>query len=108
MASTKASKVRVLMVKPAKPMSAKVPIRLTGMVTMGIMDALNVRKNTKITSATNTTASKMVWYTFLTERSMNTELSLAMSMVMPGGKSDCNFGIMSRTPALNSSGLAVA
>ena len=108
MASTKANRVRVLMVKPAKPISAKVPIKLTGMVTMGMMDALKVRKNTKITRATKTTASKMVWYTFLTERSMNTELSLAMSMEMPGGKSDCNFGIMARTPALNSSGLAVA
>ena len=60
MASTSASKVRVLMEKPASCISANVPTRLTGMVMMGMMDARNVRKNTKITSATSTTASAMV------------------------------------------------
>jgi hypothetical protein len=50
----------------------------------------------------------MVWYTLLIDRSMNTELSLAMSIEMPGGRSACSLGIMARTPRLSSSGLAVA
>ena len=107
-ANTSASKVSVLMEKPARAISAKVPTKLTGMVMMGMMDARRVRRNTKITSATSTTASAMVWYTLLTERSMNTELSLAMSMVMSAGKSAFRVGSIARTPADSSSGLAVA
>ena len=60
MASTSASSVSVLMVKPASAISAKVPTRLTGMVMMGMIDARKVRRKTKITSATSTTASPMV------------------------------------------------
>ena len=60
MANTKASRVSVLMVNPARAIKAKVPTRQTGMVMMGMMDARRVRKNTKITSATSTTASTMV------------------------------------------------
>jgi len=48
------------MEKPNSAMSAKVPIRLTGMVTSGMIDARSVRRNTKITRATSTTASAMV------------------------------------------------
>ena len=48
------------MEKPASCISAKLPIRLTGMVMMGMMEARTVRRNTKITSATSSTASKMV------------------------------------------------
>ena len=39
---------------------------------------------------------------------MNTELSLAMSMLMPGGRSALSLGSISRTPWQRSSGLAVA
>ena len=39
---------------------------------------------------------------------MNTELSLATSISTPGGKFSLIFGIMLRTAALRSSGLAVA
>ncbi|MNW23214.1 hypothetical protein D3C71_2251850 [compost metagenome] len=46
--------------KPASDISAKLPTRLTGMVTMGMMEARAVRRKTKITSATSTTASAMV------------------------------------------------
>ena len=60
MASTSASSVSVLMVKPASAISAKVPIRLTGIVTSGMIDARSVRRNTKMTSATSTIASAMV------------------------------------------------
>ena len=60
MASTSASSVNVLIEKPANCISANEPIRLTGMVTMGMMDARTVRRNTKMTSATSATASAMV------------------------------------------------
>ena len=59
-ASTRASSVRVLMVKPASAIMAKVPIRLTGIVTIGMIDARTVRRKTKITSATSRIASAMV------------------------------------------------
>ena len=60
MASTRASSVSVLMVKPASAIMAKVPTRLTGMVTIGMIDARTVRRKTKITSATSRMASVMV------------------------------------------------
>ena len=107
-ASTNASSVSVLTENPASAINAKVPIKHTGMVTMGIMDARRVRKNTKITSATSTMASMMVWNTLFIDLAINTELSLAMSIVTPGGRSACNLGIMARTPLESSSGLAVA
>ncbi len=48
------------MVNPASAIMAKVPIKLTGIVTIGIMEARIVRKKTKITKATSSTASVMV------------------------------------------------
>ncbi len=59
-ASTSASSVSVLMVKPASAIIAKVPIRLTGIVTIGMIDARSVRRKTKITSATSRIASAIV------------------------------------------------
>ena len=108
MASTRASRVSVLMEKPASDISAKVPTRLTGMVMIGMMEARSVRKNTKMTRATNSTASRIVTYTFLIERSMKAELSLATSISMSPGKSALSLGMASRTPRDKSSGLAVA
>ena len=107
-ASTSASMVSELTVKPNKAISAKVPIKDTGMVTSGMMEARKVRRKTKITRATSTMASTMVWYTALMERSMKTELSLAISISMPGGKFSLMRGIMARMAALKSRGLAVA
>ena len=107
-ASTRASSVNVLMLKPAIAIIAKVPIKAAGMVTNGMMDARRVRRNTKITSATSTEASTMVWNTALMERSMNTELSLATSICTPGGKSLRSLSSSLTTPADNSSGLATA
>ena len=60
MASTSASSVSVLMVKPNSAISAKAPIRLTGMVMIGMIDARTVRRKTKITSATSRIASPIV------------------------------------------------
>ena len=108
MAKTKANNVRVLMVKPAKAIMAKVPIKLTGMVMMGMMEARKVLRNTKITKATKTTASKIVLNTLLMDLSMKTELSLAILIEISPGKSCCKRGIISRTPLERSKGLAVA
>ena len=107
-ASTKANIVRVLTVKPNKAIKAKVPIKQTGIVTNGMMDARKVLRKRKITKATNTIASTMVSYTALIDRSINTELSLATSISIPDGKFSLIFGIIWRTAALRSSGLAVA
>ena len=60
MASTRASSVSVLTVKPASAMSANAPIRLTGMVTRGMNEARMVRRKTNTTNATSTTASATV------------------------------------------------
>ena len=87
MANTNANKVRVLMVNPASAIMAKVPIKLTGMVMIGMMEARKVRKNKKITKATKTTASKMVLNTLLIDFSMKTELSLATLMEISLGRS---------------------
>ncbi len=59
-ASTSDSSVSVLMVKPAAAIRAKAPIRLTGMVTSGMIEARKVRRKTNTTRATSTTASPMV------------------------------------------------
>ena len=107
-ANTSASNVNVLTEKPATAISANEPIRLTGMVTSGMIDARSVRRKTNTTSATSATASPIVWYTLLIERSMKTELSLAWMTVSCGGRSRWICGIRSRTPCETSSGLAVA
>ena len=60
MASTIASSVSVLMLKPSISMIAKLAISEIGMVTTGMNDALSVRRKTKITKTTRRTASKIV------------------------------------------------
>ncbi len=60
MASTRASSVSVLTVKPAAAIRPKAPIRLTGIVTNGMIEARSVRRNRNTTIATSTTASAMV------------------------------------------------
>ncbi len=107
-ASTSASNVNVLTLKPASAISANAPIRLTGIVTSGMIDARNVRRNTKTTSATRIVASVTVRYTDFTDRSMNTALSLATCTFSPAGRSCWRRGIISRTPFDTSSGFAVA
>jgi hypothetical protein len=59
-ARTSASSVSVFTVKPASAIIEKAPIKLTGIVTSGMIDARKVRRNTNTTSATSTTASATV------------------------------------------------
>ena len=108
MASTIASSVSVLMVKPSRYMSAKAPISETGMVTIGMSVARNERRKKKITSTTSAIASTMVVNTAAIERSMNTELSLPISTDMPSGSDSLTRGSTSRTACETSSGLATA
>ena len=63
MASTMASRVSVLTVKPNAYMSANAPMRETGMVTSGISVARRLRRNSKITPMTRTTAMPTVMST---------------------------------------------
>ena len=107
-ARTNARRVSVFTLKPASDIRANVPMRDTGIVTSGMSDARKVRKNTNMTNATSSDASKIVVYTALIERSMNTELSFATSICTPGGRSRRTLVSSSRTPADKSSGLAVA
>ena len=95
------------MEKPNKAISAKVPISDTGMVMSGMMEALRVRKNTKITKETKAAASKMVIKTASIDFSMNTDESLATSMFTPGGRLSLMRGIMAVMALLSSKGLAV-
>ena len=61
MASTMASSVSVLMLKPSANISVKVAISEIGMVTIGMIEARSERRKKKITSTTSTIASTMVW-----------------------------------------------
>ena len=75
MASTIASRVRVLIEKPNRYIRAQAPTSDTGMVTMGMMLARRLRRKKKITSTTRMMASPMVLNTESIERSMNTDES---------------------------------
>ena len=59
-ASTIASSVNVLMVKPKAYISANAPISEIGIVTSGISVARQLRRNRKITTMTRITASATV------------------------------------------------
>ena len=61
MASTMASSVSVLIVKPMANSSVNVAISEIGMVTMGISEARSDRRKKMITSTTSRIASPMVW-----------------------------------------------
>ena len=74
-ASTIASSVSVLIVKPNAYISPNAPISDTGIVTIGISVARKLRRKKKITSTTSTIASAIVVNTDLIERSMNTDVS---------------------------------
>ncbi len=74
-ASTIASSVNVLTVKPNAYISANAPTSDTGIVTIGMTVARRLRRKKKITSTTSTIASPMVVNTDLIERSMNSDAS---------------------------------
>ena len=57
MASTMASRVRVLIEKPSAQITKQVPISETGMVTIGTVTARGERRKNRITASTSTAAS---------------------------------------------------
>ena len=59
-ASTSARSVSVLIEKPNSHMKVKAPISDTGIVTIGTRVARKLRRKTKMTRTTSTTASKIV------------------------------------------------
>jgi hypothetical protein len=74
-ASTSASRVSVLMLKPRKYIIAKAPIRLTGMVTSGMIVARIERRKKKMIRTTSTIASPIVAFTLSIDSAMKTDLS---------------------------------
>src|SRR3546814_10108611 len=82
-ASTIASNVRVLMVKPNAYIRPNAPISETGIVTSGISVARQLRRNRKITMTTSSTASNTVLNTSSIDFSMKIVLSNAMAIFMP-------------------------
>ena len=75
MASTSASRVSVLIVKPSTNMMAKAPTSETGMVTSGISVARKLRRKKKMIASTSRIASPMVLNTASIERSMKIDES---------------------------------
>ena len=107
-AKTSASKVSVLIEKPAAYIKVQAPIRHTGIVTSGMIEARKVPRNTKITKATSATASMMVRNTASRDLSINTVVSFAMRTFRPWGRLCCSFGNSALSAAASTSGLAVA
>ncbi len=107
-ASTIASSVSVLIVKPNRYISANAPISDTGIVTIGMIVARRLRRKKKMTSTTSRIASTIVSNTDAIERSMNTDVSYATTSFMPGGRFSLIFSTSARTPRDSSSGFATA
>ena len=75
MARTMASSVSVFTLKPKRYMNVNAPTSETGIVTSGITVARRLRRKRKITTATSTIASTMVWNTALIDSSMKRDES---------------------------------
>ena len=75
MPSTIASSDTVLAEKPAASRMAKVPIRLTGMATIGMIVARTLPRNRNTTSTTSTKAMPSVFCTSVIVAATNVELS---------------------------------
>ena len=60
MARTMPKSVRLFTETPSAAMTPKVPIRETGMATMGMIEARQLCRKTMITRTTRATASRMV------------------------------------------------
>src|SRR5690349_912527 len=76
--------VNELMEKPNILMNAKVPISDTGMVTAGIIVALQSSRNKKITTITIRIASSKVVTTSFTESPTTVVVSKAITYLIPG------------------------
>ena len=71
MASARPKRVRLLIENPKACITAKVPIKETGIARMGISAARHDWRKMIITSTTSSMASRMVVNTASMERSMN-------------------------------------
>ena len=85
-----AIKVRLLIEKPARCITPKVPTSDKGTATAGINVAEALRKNTKITITTRTTASISSNSTSSTDERMVTVRSLSTLTSMDAGSVACN------------------
>ena len=87
MASTTASKVKMLMVNPATYIIKKEAINDTGIARTGINVVRQLRKKRKMIKTTKRKASKIVSSTSLIELRMNTVLSKAIVASISSGRS---------------------
>jgi hypothetical protein len=104
-ASTRASRVRMLIEKPSKAMTAKVPITEIGIAVIGMTTARQSRRKKKITAMTMAKAMKKVVKTSSTERWTNTELSYPTVTTIPSGSSASMVGMRFLTPSATSNRL---
>ena len=87
MASTSASSVSTLIVKPASAMIPNAPMRETGITTSGTMVVRQSRKKPKMTSTTSASAIRIVSCTSRTDARIWSVWSKPMPSSMPGGRS---------------------
>ena len=107
MASTRASRVSRLMVKPSTASAAKLPIRAMGTVTAGIRVVRTLPRNRKIATTTRPMAMNSVCTTCPMAPSTNTEASKFSDSSMPSGRVACRRSISAWAPLEISSTLAV-
>ena len=91
-AMVSAIRVRLLMLKPARYMTPKVPIRDNGTAMPGIVVAGTLRRKTKITSTTKATDRNSSMRTSRTEARMVTVRSVSGAMSTDVGSIACNLG----------------
>jgi len=105
-AMVRAIRVRLLMLKPAACITAKVPISDRGTATAGIRVAVKLRRNRKITPTTSATASTSSNCTSLTEAWIERVRSVRRRRSTEVGRSSCNWGKRARTRSAVSMTLA--
>ena len=105
-AMVKAMSDKLLRLKPARYITAKVPMRDSGTERLGMMVAGTLRRNKKITSTTSTTASASSNSTSVTDALMVVVRSVRMATSTPVGMAACNEGSRSWIRSTTSTTLA--
>ena len=97
--SVRASSVTLLMLKPKKYITAKVPMMAMGIAMLGMIVAESARRKRKITSTTKMIARTKVNFTSWTESRIEIERSTTISRSMVAGSWARNAGRSSLMPS---------
>src|SRR5208282_1481998 len=81
---------RLLRLKPSRYITPKVPTRDNGTATLGMVVAGKLRRKTKITRTTSTTASNNSYCTSFTDSRMVVVRSVSTETFIAGGRELCN------------------